>query len=112
IKKILHEQAIRWSVRIYEQAIVCSHIHLVIRAKMKSHLQGFLRSVAGLIATKITKSVKGKPFGKFWLGLTFSRVIDWGRAFVIARKYVVQNAKESAKLVPYKPRKSTVRMSC
>ncbi|MBI4405742.1 MAG: transposase [Deltaproteobacteria bacterium] len=112
IGQVLSEQATRWSVKIYEQAIVSSHIHLVILAKIRSHLQGFLRSVAGIVATRITKSVKGRPFGKFWLGLTFTRVVEWGRAFAVVCRYVVQNAREAAGLVPFAPRKKKDRLLC
>lgn len=104
VERVLARQACRWAIKIYEQAIGSTHVHIVCRARNRSSFQGFLRSATGRIAALLTGAARGKPFGKFWANTTFSRVLEWGRAFLTACRYVVQNALEAAGAIPYRPR--------
>jgi hypothetical protein len=96
--------ALRHGVKVYEYANAGNHVHLLLRARRRSEFQAFLRAFAGLAARLVTGARRGRPVGKFWDELAYSRVIHWGREFVLVREYVIQNELESLGRVPYRPR--------
>lgn len=87
----------KFQVKIYEQATVSNHIHLIIKVSQKSQYIQFIRAVTGSLA----KTLKIK-----WACRPFTRVITWGRDLQAARKYVIQNTLEAFGLIPYQPRGS------
>jgi hypothetical protein len=95
--------ASRFHVRIYEYANSGNHLHLLVRARTREGLQNFLRAFAGQVALKITRTERGNPFGKFWSLLVYSRIVAWGRAYRVAKKYILQNRWEGLGLIPYRP---------
>ncbi len=48
-----------------------------------------------MIARIVTGAKKGSAFGRFWDALAYSRVVEWGRAYFIAKYYVIQNEMEA-----------------
>jgi len=100
-RKIVNEELIRarmrFSVRVIEFANCGDHIHLLLRSKNQStdDLKNFLRLFAGRVAQRITGARKGKPFGRFWALLAWSRVVEWGRALKVAAAYVRLNFMEA-----------------
>ena len=96
-------------IRLYNLAVNGNHIHFLIRAKTKAQLQKFLRAITGCLARFITGARRGNAKGKFWDGLTFSRIIEWGKDFQITKSYVIQNVLEAEGAIPYQPRSSRSR---
>lgn len=43
----------------------------------------------------VTGARKGRPVGRFWTGLAYSRVVEWGREFKSVTRYVLLNAFEA-----------------
>ena len=41
---------------------------------------------------------------KFWDFRPWTRIIEWKKAYSIAKDYVIQNHLEAMGLIPYKPR--------
>jgi len=41
---------------------------------------------------------------KFWDYRPWTRIVEWKKAYSIAKDYVIQNHLEAMGLVPYKPR--------
>jgi REP element-mobilizing transposase RayT len=74
-QKILNEKARKFGISIADQANVGNHIHLKIRITSRVSFQKFLKSITALIARKITGARRGKPFGRFWQGLAYTRVL-------------------------------------
>jgi len=106
IRSLLKTLSGRFGVRIYEQAIVSNHLHLVTHTRDKVAFGQFLMALSGRIAQKVTGAKKGAPLKeKFWVGIPWSRIVDWGRALFTARKYTEQNALEALRIIPYTPRK-------
>lgn len=101
----------RNGVKIYEFANVGNHLHLLLRAKTRDGFRVFLRTFAGKVAQGVTGAKKGNPFGKrFWDLTAFSRIVEWGNAFLTTRTYVIQNRLEASGVISYKPRaKKTAR---
>ncbi len=81
IQEMLRELAQRHGVKVFEYANGGDQIHLLLRAKSRAGFQAFLRAFAGLTARLVTGAKKGKPSGKFWDALTYSRVLAWGKEF-------------------------------
>jgi REP element-mobilizing transposase RayT len=94
----------RTSVRVYDYANVGNHIHLLVRAKHRSRFQAFLRSFAGIAARLVTGARRGRPVGRFWDTLAYSRIVTWGRQFTRVREYIVQNELEALGVISYQPR--------
>lgn len=101
IETILVTQAKRWDVTIYERSINSNHIHLAIRSKSRLGLQNFFRTIGALIARTVTGAKKGNPFGKFWDEVVWTRIVEWGKAFITLVNYVKKNILESTGTIPY-----------
>ncbi|MBI4403172.1 MAG: transposase [Deltaproteobacteria bacterium] len=105
IRTCLSKLSRRYEVRVYQFANAGSHLHLVIRAKSRESFQAFLRAFAGTVALKVTRASKNNRFGRFWLYLCYSRLVEWGVAFKTVKAYVWQNELEGLGLIPYQTRK-------
>jgi REP element-mobilizing transposase RayT len=88
IQQILTELSHRHGVKVFEYANGGDQIHLLLRARSRPGFQAFLRAFAGLTARLVTGAKKGKPSGKFWDALTYSRVLAWGKEFDRMRELV------------------------
>lgn len=95
VESIVHSQAKRFGVRVLSFANVGNHLHAVARFPSRASFQAWLRSASGLIARAATGARKGKPFGKFWDALAFSRVVNEGRDLARALAYVEANKVEA-----------------
>jgi REP element-mobilizing transposase RayT len=105
LRKVMRTLAHRNDVRVYEFANAGNHVHMVVRAKQRPHFQAFLRAFAGIAARLVTGARRGRPVGKFWDDLAYSRLLRWGREFDRARAYVIRNEFEARGLLPYEPRR-------
>jgi REP element-mobilizing transposase RayT len=95
IQEIMRELAQRHGVKVFEYANGGDQIHLLLRAKSRQGFQAFLRAFAGLTARLVTGAKKGKPSGRFWDALTFSRVLAWGKEFDAVRDLVSKGDLDS-----------------
>ena len=71
---------------------------LLARCRERRALQTFLRAFAGLIARAVTGAEQGRPVGKFWDTLAYSRVMTWGREYRGVRAYILNNEMEAGGL--------------
>lgn len=81
VEETLRELSARHGIKLFAFATGADQIHLLLRAKSRLSFQSFLRAFAGLVARHVTGARKGKPAGRFWDTLTFSRVLQWGEEF-------------------------------
>ncbi len=96
VRDALRAMARRFGIRIYDFANVGTHLHLLVRARRRQSFQGFLRSLAGIVARRVTGARRGRPSGRFLDGIAGSRVGGGGRAYVGVRHYVFRNQIEGA----------------
>ena len=97
--------AARWGITLYDHAINSNHVHLLLRARSKADLSGFLRTVSSRIAMRLTGAKKGAALAnRFWSDRIYSKLVSWGREFERVRKYIEQNVLESLGQIPYTPR--------
>lgn len=97
VTEILQKTSDRHAIRAYRFANVGNHLHLLIQARSRAQLQAFLREFSGTLAAHITGAIKGRP-QKFWDGLAWSKMVEWGRQFQNTARYVLLNVMESAGL--------------
>jgi REP element-mobilizing transposase RayT len=109
--KIIKQTAAKFHIQLYRLANSGNHLHLLIQGHQHKDIQNFLRTAAAFISRKVTGATKGKPFGKFWDLLAYSRVVEWGRAFQNAMAYLEQNTLEALGFVPYQDRKGRTKRS-
>lgn len=75
VKRLLEEKSRRFFVQIQDFVNMGNHLHLKVKFKDAKRFQQFLKSFSALLAREITGAKKGNPFGKFWDGLVFTRVL-------------------------------------
>ncbi len=90
---LLQKVSDKHQVRVYRFANVGNHLHMLVQVRKREQLQRFLREFTGGVANLVTGSIKGRP-GKFWDGLAWSKIVDWGRQFQAAARYVLLNVLE------------------
>jgi REP element-mobilizing transposase RayT len=95
MNSILQSFAKHFNIRIYKQGLARDHIHFVLKFDSRDDYAGFVRAVSGVLS----KSFKFK-----WLFRPFTRVLEWGRDFKKACKYVFQNELEGLGIIPYQER--------
>jgi len=96
IKQILKKQANKFGVKIADYANVGNHLHLKIKINNRDSFQKFLKSVTCLIARKITGASKTNPFGRFWQGLAFTRVLQSSLEILNLKGYIQANRIQAA----------------
>jgi hypothetical protein len=94
VRAALRAAARRFAVRVYDYANVGTHLHLLVRVRRREHFQGFLRSFAGIVARRVSGARRGRPIGRFFDALAWSRVVGWGRDYYGVRHYIFRNTIE------------------
>ncbi len=109
ISQLVASLSARWAVRVFEFSNNGNHLHLLIQARDRKGFRGFVRGLSAMTVRHVTGTEKGRPFGKrFWDSIPFTRIVAWGRSFLLAKNYVVQNQMEAAGVVPHFPRGQAV----
>ncbi len=98
IKQTVYACARKAEVKIYRFANVGNHLHILIKTESnrflsgKRALQAFLRLVTGRVAMEVTGARKANALRtRFWDGLVFTRLVEWGRAYNWVKDYFFQN---------------------
>lgn len=108
VRVIVDHFASRFGVSIYEYANAGNHIHLVVRAVSRNGFKKFLMAISGRIAELVTKASRKNPLAQpFWDFIPWTRILEWGRAFEIAKHYVIKNQLEAAGVIAYRARKNS-----
>lgn len=95
IKQTLRRHAKKFQIRILDFANVGNHLHIQVRWKRRLQIQNFLRAFAGVVARIVTGAQRGRPFGKFWGYLTFTKVVWHKSGRKIVSKYIEKNKMQA-----------------
>lgn len=95
IQKILRDARKQYSIDIADFANGGQQLHFRLRTGRREDFQNFLRQVTCLIARDITGARKGQPFGRFWDGLCYSRILK-NRDLVAALDTMLRSLKRNA----------------
>ena len=98
IRHLVYRFAEKNRVKIYKYANSGNHLHLLVQAKQHQDFKNFLKTISGLIARTVTGARKGKPVGKFWDALAWTRIVNWGHDFKRVVDYVLMNEMEGAEV--------------
>ena len=104
VKETLRTLSQRHSIKVFAFSNGGDQVHLLLRAQSRPSFQAFLRAFAGLIARQVTGARKGKPSGRFWDALTFSRVLSWGDEFDLVSSLVEKDDLESLAVLREPPK--------
>ena len=85
----------KFEIRVLRYQNVGNHLHLAIQGRRRRDLQNFFRVVAQAIAYSVTGARRGKPVGKFWDALVFTRIVQWGRDWRNLGTYFEKNFWEA-----------------
>lgn len=92
IELLVKRQAKKWGIKIYRFENVHNHLHLLFRGTHRKYIQGFIRSVTGIIPRLILGAQKGAAKGiKFWDQRPFTRIVTWGRDYKNLLRYMDKN---------------------
>jgi hypothetical protein len=113
IRRVITKQAEYCGIRVYQQAVASTHVHLLIYIKTNDYVQGklaltkFFRIIGGLIPRLVLGAERGKAKNvKFWLYRPYTRVVNgFIRGYRIAKDYVLKNHLEAIGVIAYQPRK-------
>jgi putative transposase len=101
VDNIVYRYAEQNQIKIYDYSNSGSHLHMSLKTSSRQSFQRFLRTITGLIARAILKAKRNAPKGRFWSTLAFTRVADWGKAFIELKKYIFRNVLEASGAIPY-----------
>ncbi len=96
VESLLRKKAKQFGVFIAELVNVGNHLHLKIRIADRHQFQKFLKSVTCLIARMVTGAKKGKPFGRFWQHLAYTRVLKSSLEELYLKGYLEANRREAS----------------
>lgn len=106
VESTLKSLAKKYGLKIYEFANVGNHLHILLKLQNRRTFAPFMRALSGTIALKVTGANKLSALKeKFWDYRPWSRIVEWKKAYTIAKDYVIQNHLEAIGFIPYKPRK-------
>lgn len=94
IESLVYSTAAKYGIKIASFANVGNHLHLLLQFQNRELFKNWLKTATGKIARLVTQARKGKPFGKFWDDLVFTRLIRSWRDAEYTRNYVIANAFE------------------
>src|SRR6185503_13386705 len=111
VKETLKVLSERHRIKVFEFSNGGDQVHLLLRAQSRASFQAFLRAFAGLVARQVTGARKGKPSGRFWDALTYSRVLNWGEEFDLVRGLLAGGDLESLAQLhqPQKPPRTSLK---
>ena len=104
VKETLRALAARHGIKVFEFSNGGDQVHMLLRAQSRTSFQAFLRAFAGLVARQVTGARKGKPSGRFWDTLTYSRVLKWGEEFDLVRSFLAGGDLDALALLPQPPK--------
>lgn len=107
IETLVYRLGKQTGVRVYRYANSGNHLHLVVLPRSRRAFHAYLRAISGLIARITLGAERGSAADvQFWDARPFTRILQWGKDFQNACRYVLQNTLEAIGFLPYQPRKS------
>lgn len=86
----------KYGVRVYKQANVGNHLHLVLKLHRKQLWAPFIRELSGRIAQRLEELLRLKLPEGFWKFRPHTRIVrGWKTAFRVALDYVFLNQLEA-----------------
>ena len=111
IRDLIHRMGSAKGVKVYRFANSGNHLHLIVLSRTREGLSDYLRAISGLIARMTLNVERGRALGvKFWDARPYTGILEWGRQFRSAARYLLQNTLEAIGFIPYQPRGHKTRL--
>ena len=129
VERLIRGIARKFQIKVYRQAIVGNHIHLMIGFIHRESYKSFVRLLSGQIASQVMRQQSFEVFRKslerehqgrnafqqakteiqgkgqqFFQFRPFTRMINWGRDFQSCGRYLTQNVLEAMGFISYQLR--------
>ena len=92
-------------VRVYTYANAGNHLHLLVQPRSREAFHAYIRALSGLVARLTLRAERGRPTRRpFWDRRPWTRIVAWDRDFEVVLTYVIRNALEAERLIPYRAR--------
>lgn len=75
VRELVYGKGRQFGVAVGDFVNMGNHLHIKVKAGSRAQFQKFLRSISGRIARFVTGASRGRPFGRFWEGLAFTRIL-------------------------------------
>jgi hypothetical protein len=93
-------------VKVYRFSNSGNHLHFIVLPSSREAFKTYIKAVTGIIARLTLGAERGSAKGlRFWDAKPYTRILEWGRDFKTACRYVLQNTLEALGFIPYQPRK-------
>ena len=119
VEAIIRKFALKNGVKIFQIGNAGNHIHILLQVGNRYLWNGFIRGLTSALAYAVMATEHGgqpekqpekQPAKKFWDFRPFTRVIEWGRDFLLQKDYVMLNALEGLGILP--PRHTRNKANC
>jgi REP element-mobilizing transposase RayT len=112
IKKLVHDHADNFNIKIHEFTNTGNQLHMLIKVGNRNSYLRFIRTVTGLIARVALGVERGKKMGvKFWDMRPYTRVVDYRPGYKFAKDPVVRTQLMSLGLTPKKGKAKTLKFA-
>lgn len=95
IQATLRELCQRYGVKLHSFENVGSHLHLVVKIPGRRELRAFLRVFAQRVMFAVTGARKGDPKGRFFDGVAYSKVVNFGRELKELKETLGESLREA-----------------
>jgi REP element-mobilizing transposase RayT len=105
IETLVHKLGKETGVKVYRFANSGNHLHFIVLPSSRDAFKAYIKAVTGIIARLTLGVERGNSKGlRFWDAKPYTRILEWGRDFRTACRYVLQNTLEALGFIPYQPR--------
>ncbi len=122
VEAIIRKFALKNGVKIYQIGNAGNHLHILLQVGNRYLWNGFIRGLTSALAYAVTATEKGNstnetaakvskhPAKRFWDFRPFTRVVEWGRDFLLQKDYAMLNTLEGMGILP--PRHTRNKVNC
>jgi REP element-mobilizing transposase RayT len=105
IETLVHRLGKKTGVKVYRFANSGNHLHFIVLPKSRDAFKAYIKAITGIIARITLEAERGNAKGlRFWDAKPYTRILEWGRDFRAACRYVLKNTLEALGFISYQPR--------
>jgi len=105
LEKLIHHQANKYGIKIYEVVLNWTHVHLLIKLPSREAYVAFIRTVTSLIVSFVSKAhgvvskSKDLDLKSIFDLRPYTKILSWGKQFQRVVEYVELNTLEALGLI-------------
>jgi len=105
LEKLIHNQANKYGIKVYEVALNWTHVHLLIKLPSRDAYVAFIRTITSLIVSFVSKAqgivskTKGSALKSIFDLRPYTKILSWGKQFQRVVEYIELNTSEALGLI-------------